>query len=150
MDPITYRSEQHIAHRIEAIIMAQAANFTFTIEYELEINAFENAAYEKMLRADFHKAIGAAETHRMLIWNSRADGTAFGAWDEILADIYKMPTTRAELDAGEWVEEQEQAFLKALNDGTLRERIKAKVEEGVAEYKELRAAEERRIAEEQH
>ena len=57
---------------------------------------------------------------------------------------------RAELRTGEWIEEQEQAFLKVLNDGTLRELIDSKVKEAVAKYKKLRAAEERAIAEDQH
>ena len=45
---------------------------------------------------------------------------------------------------------QEQAFLKVLNDGTLRELIDSKVKEAVAKYEKLRAAEERAIAEDQH
>lgn len=150
MNPIEYRAEQNIDRRIEAIITAQAADFTFSIEYNEGANPFENAAVEKIWRSVFHKAIGAAETYRMLIWDGLADGIAFGAWEEILADIYEMPTTRAELDAQGWIEEQEQAFLKELNSGDLRERIDAKVKEAVAEYREMRAADKRRIAEDQH
>lgn len=139
-----------IAHRIEAIITAQAADFTFTIEYNEGANAFEDAVVEKIWRSVFHQAIGAAETYRMVIWDGLADGIAFGAWEEILADIYEMPTTRAELDAQDWIEEQEQAFLKALNNGDLRKRIDSKVKEAVDEYRKMRAAEERAIAEDQH
>lgn len=150
MNPIEYRAEQHIAHRIEAIITAQAGHFTYTIEDNTGANPYESAGLEKIWRSTFLEAIGAAETHRMLIGNSLADGIAYGAWEEILAGIYEKPTTRAELRAGEWIEEQEQAFLKVLNDGTLRGLIDTKVEEAVAKYEKLRAAEERAIAEDQN
>lgn len=149
MNPITHRAEQHIAHRIEAIITAQASNFTYAIEDNTATNPYDSAGLEKIWRSTFLEATGAAETHRMLIGNSLADGIAYGAWEEILAGIYEKPTTRAELRTGEWIEEQEQAFLKVLNDGTLRGLIDSKVEEAVAKYEELRAAEERAIAEEQ-
>ncbi|WCZ33676.1 MULTISPECIES: hypothetical protein [Corynebacterium] len=139
-----------IAHRIEAIITAQASNFAFTIEDNTGANPYESAGLEKIWRSAFHQATGAAETHRMLIGNSLADGIALGAWEEILSGIYEKPTTRAELRTGEWIEEQEQAFLKVLNDGTLRELIDSKVKEAVAKYEKLRAAEERAIAEDQH
>ena len=150
MNPIEYRAEQHIAHRIEAIITAQASNFTYTIEDNTATNPYESAGLEKIWRSTFLEAIGAAETHRMLIGNSLADGIAYGAWEEILAGIYEKPTTRAELRTGEWIEEQEQAFLKVLNDGTLRGLIDSKVKEAVAKYEKMRAAEERAIAEDQH
>lgn len=150
MNPTTHRAERNIAHRIEAIITAQASNFTYTIEDNTGTNPYEGAALEKNWRSTFQQATGAAETHRMLIDNSIADGIAYGAWEEILAGIYQKPTTRAELRAGEWIEEQEQAFLKVLNDGTLRGLIDSKVKEAVAKYEKLRAAEERAIAEDQH
>lgn len=150
MNPITHRAERNIAHRIEAIITAQASNFTYTIEDNTGTNPYKSAALEKNWRSTFHQATGAAETHRMLIDNSLADGIAYGAWEEILSGIYEKPTTRAELRAGDWAEEQEHAFLKALNDGTLRELIDSKVKEAVAKYEKLRAAEERAIAEDQH
>ena len=150
MNLAAYRAERNIAHRIEAIITAQAGNFTFTIEDNTGTNPYESAALEKAWRSTFQQATGASETHRMLIDNSIADGIAYGAWDEILAGIYEKPTTRAELRTGEWIEEQEQAFLKVLNDGTLRELIDSKVKEAVAKYEKLRAAEERAIAEDQH
>lgn len=150
MNPITHRAERNIAHRIEAIITAQASNFTYTIEDNTGTNPYKSAGLEKIWRSTFHQATGAAETHRMLIGNTLADGIAYGAWEEILSGIYEKPTTRAELRTGEWIEEQEQAFLKVLNDGTLRELIDSKVKEAVAKYKKLRAAEERAIAEDQH
>lgn len=150
MNLAAYRAERNIAHRIEAIITAQASNFTYTIEDNTGTNPYEGVALEKNWRSTFQQAIGAAETHRMLIGNTLADGIAYGAWEEILAGIYEKPTTRAELRTGEWVEEQEQAFLKVLNDGTLRELIDSKVKEAVAKYEKLRAAEERAIAEDQH
>lgn len=150
MNLAAYRAERNIAHRIEAIITAQAGNFTYTIEDNTGTNPYESAALEKNWRSTFQQATGAAETHRMLIDNSIADGIAYGAWEEILAGIYQKPTTRAELRTGEWIEEQEQAFLKVLNNGTLRELIDSKVKEAVAKYEKLRAAEERAIAEEQH
>ena len=109
-----YREERTITHRIEAIITAQAGNFTYTIEDNTGTNPYESAGLEKIWRSAFHEATGAAETHRMLIDNSIADGIAYGAWDEILAGIYQKPTTRAELRTGEWIEEQEQAFLLSL------------------------------------
>lgn len=150
MNPITHRAERNIAHRIEAIITAQASNFTYTIEDNTGTNPYKSAGLEKIWRSTFHQAAGAAETHRMLISNTLADGIALGAWEEILSGIYQKPTTRAELRTGEWIEEQEQAFLKVLNDGTLRELIDSKVKEAVAKYEKLRAAEERAIAEDQH
>ena len=150
MNLATYRAERNIAHRIEAIITAQAGNFTYSIEDNTGANPYESAGLEKNWRSTFQQAIGAAETHRMLIDNSIADGIAYGAWEEILAGIYEKPTTRAELRTGEWIEEQEQAFLKVLNDGTLRGLIDSKVKEAVAKYEKLRAAEERAIAEDQH
>jgi len=150
MNPITHRAERNIAHRIEAIITAQASNFTYTIEDNTGTNPYKSAGLEKIWRSTFHQATGAAETHRMLIGNSLADGIALGAWEEILSGIYEKPTTRAELRTGEWIEEQEQAFLRVLNDGTLRELIDSKVKEAVAKYEKLRAAEERAIAEDQH
>lgn len=150
MNLAAYRAERNIAHRIEAIITAQASNFTYTIEDNTGTNPYEGAALEKNWRSTFQQAIGAAETHRMLIDDSIADGIAYGAWEEILAGIYQKPTTRAELRTGEWIEEQEQAFLKVLNDGTLRGLIDSKVKEAVAKYEKLRAAEERAIAEDQH
>lgn len=139
-----------IAHRIEAIITAQAGHFTFTIEDNTGTNPYKSAGLEKIWRSTFHKATGAAETHRMLVSNTLADGIALGAWEEILSGIYQKPTTRAELRTGEWIEEQEQAFLKVLNNGTLRGLIDSKVTAAVAKYEELRAAEERAIAEDQH
>lgn len=150
MNLAAYRAERNIAHRIEAIITAQASNFTYTIEDNTGTNPYEGAALEKNWRSTFQQATGAAETHRMLIDDSIADGIAYGAWEEILAGIYEKPTTRAELRTGEWIEEQEQAFLKVLNDGTLRGLIDSKVKEAVAKYEKLRAAEERAIAEDQH
>lgn len=150
MNPTTHRAEQHIAHRIEAIITAQASNFTYAIEDNTATNPYDSAGLEKIWRSTFLEATGAAETHRMLIDNSLADGIAYGAWEEILSGIYQKPTTRAEFRTGEWIEEQEQAFLKVLNDGTLRELIDSKVKEAVAKYEKMRAAEERAIAEEQH
>lgn len=150
MNPITHRAERNIAHRIEAIITAQASNFTYTIEDNTGTNPYKSAGIEKIWRSTFHQATGAAETHRMLIGNSLADGIALGAWEETLSGIYEKPTTRAELRTGEWIEEQEEAFLKVLNDGTLRELIDSKVKEAVAKYEKLRAAEERAIAEDQH
>ena len=150
MNLAAYRAERNIAHRIEAIITAQASNFTYTIEDNTGTNPYEGAALEKNWRSTFQQATGAAETHRMLIDNSIADGIAYGAWEEILAGIYQKPTTRAELRTGEWIEEQEQAFLKVLNDGTLRGLIDSKVKEAVVKYEKLRAAEERAIAEDQH
>lgn len=150
MNLAAYRAERNIAHRIEAIITAQASNFTYTIEDNTGTNPYEGAALEKNWRSTFQQATGAAETHRMLIDDSIADGIAYGAWEEILAGIYQKPTTRAELRTGEWIEEQEQAFLKVLNDGTLRGLIDSKVKEAVAKYEKLRAAEERAIAEDQH
>ena len=150
MNPITHRAERNIAHRIEAIITAQAGHFTYAIEDNTGTNPYEGAALEKIWRSTFQQATGAAETHRMLVDNSLADGIALGAWEEILSGIYAKPTTRAELRTGEWIEEREQAFLKVLNDGTLRGLIDSKVKEAVAKYKKLRAAEERAIAEDQH
>lgn len=150
MNLAAYRAERNIAHRIEAIITAQASSFTYTIEDNTGTNPYEGAALEKNWRSTFQQATGAAETHRMLIDDSIADGIAYGAWEEILAGIYEKPTTRAELRTGEWIEEQEQAFLKVLNDGTLRGLIDSKVKEAVAKYEKLRAAEERAIAEDQH
>lgn len=150
MNLANYRTERTIAHRIEAIITAQAGHFTYAIEDDTATNPYESAGLEKIWRNAFHEAFGAAETHRMLIGNSLADGIALGAWEEILAGIYEKPTTRAELRTGEWIEEQEQAFLKVLNAGTLRELIDSKVKEAVAKYEKLRAAEERAIAEDQH
>lgn len=150
MNLAAYRAERTIAHRIEAIITAQAGHFTYAIEDNTGTNPYESAGLEKIWRNAFHEAFGAAETHRMLIGNSLADGIAYGAWEEILAGIYEKPTTRAELRTGEWIEEQEQAFLKVLNDGTLRGLIDSKVKEAVAKYEKLRAAEERAIAEDQH
>lgn len=150
MNLAAYREERNITHRIEAIITAQAGDFTYTIEDNTGTNPYESAALEKAWRSTFQQATGAAETHRMLIDNTLADGIAYGAWEEILAGIYEKPTTRAELRTGEWIEEQEQAFLKVLNDGTLRGLIDSKVKEAVAKYEKLRAAEERAIAEDQH
>ena len=126
-----------IAHRIESIITAQAADFVAKIEYEEQTNPFETQSLEIILRPTLYKATGAAETHRLLQYNPLADGIAFGAWEEIENTLFPLDTS------GDWgddeIDEQINAFTAALNSGALMATIQDKVKESVAKYERLSA-----------
>ena len=126
-----------IAHRIESIITAQAADFVAKIEYEEQTNPFETKSLEIILRPTLYKAIGAVETHQLLGANDLADGIAFGAWEEIETDLFPLDTT------GDWgddeIDEQIAAFTTALNSGALMTAIQDKVKDSVAKYERLSA-----------